>query len=524
MNNIILRFFDDAHKLIITVLFISILISPLQTITAILICSFMQKRCGKKFAVLYSCIIICISCAYIFLCEYYLIDALFCFSNPLNYFISLDPYRIIVSTVSSILFIFTKDFLKTDTSTRMVDLEVKRQQHQIPFGQYNYSSRVNTLLICTTRSGKTTALANIIEHSLAGGEPVIVISGKNGARDKYSLCSQLKHMCSKHGRELKIISTSEYEDDRILYNPFKYASPTTVRDVLLSLFDFSETHYESAFSDWILAICTVIIISGDVISIPRILQLYDFSSFKAKVKDLFSEEILTEDELEEYLAMNRVADIAKDSKSRLRNLIRGDADEVLNTTYGYSVRDARIENAVILFDLDGLRYGDFSRDLGMLITCDIRDTIADEDDVETKKLIVMDELSIFFSDLVPTIYAQASGFGYQTVAGSQSFSDMDKVSSSLAEVMIENSHQFGFFLQHSAEDAERAAKIIGTRKIPEITKRINGASYDPAGSLKIVEEFRVHPNVVKNLSQREMILYNKTNNPDLTKIKWDFVS
>ena len=147
MNNIILRFFDDAHKLIITVLFITILISPLQTITAILICSFMQKRCGKKIAVLYSCIIICISCAYIFLCDYYPMDALFCFTNPVNYFISLDPYRIIISTVASILYISAKDFIMTDTGTRMADLEVKRQQHMIPHGQYNYSSRVNTLLI-----------------------------------------------------------------------------------------------------------------------------------------------------------------------------------------------------------------------------------------------------------------------------------------------------------------------------------------------------------------------------------------
>ena len=406
----------------------------------------------------------------------------------------------------------------------MVDLEVKRQQHQVPHGQYNYASRVNTLLIGTTRSGKTTALANIIDYSLRKGEPVFVISGKNGARDKYSLCNQLKHMCKKYHRELKIVSTSEYEDDRILYNPFRWSSPTTVRDVLLSLFQFSESHYESAFSDWILAICTVLIKSGDVISIPGILDLYDFSNFKANVKNLYSEGLLSDNELEDFLSMKRVADIASDSKSRIRNLISGDADAILNTRDGYSVRDARNDNAVILFDLDGLKYDEFSRALGMLITSDIRDTIADEYDVERKKLIIMDELSIFFSNLVPTIYSQASGFGYQTVAGSQSFSDMDKVSSSLAEVMIENSHQFGFFLQHSSSDAERAAKIIGTKKAPEITKRINGASYDPAGSLKIVEEFRVHPNVIKKLQQREMILYNKTNTPDLSKVKWDFVS
>ena len=392
-------------------------------------------------------------------------------------------------------------------------------------GGFNFESYQNTLMIGTTRSGKTTAMLHIIERRMKEGIPIFIISGKNGANDRYSMYRQVKALCKKHKRKLYAWSTHHNVKNEYVYNPFKYAEPNGISNTMTVMAQYSDTHYESNFEYWVLCICEVLQKAGKELSLSNIMKIFKWKKFLKVVEELDKNGKLSEEDADEYHDNDDIAKIAAPSRARFMKYLKGSGKRILKGINTISVEDVKNEGAVFLMDLDGLMYKDFSFSLGTMVVSDLRTMISRETDFNTKKLIVFDELSVFFSPLLPDIYSQAVGFGYQSIAGSQSFSDMDKISPDLAERMIENSHMFGFLLQNSASDAERAAAIMGTRKSTETTVRKEGGLYGNMGSEKVIEKYKVHPNVIKELNPLEMVFYDKTQKSKVPyKIIWPYLN
>ena len=398
---------------------------------------------------------------------------------------------------------------------------------------YPMTSKGNTLFIGTTRSGKTTAMLHVIQRSIRLGEPVFIISGKTGFNDKYSMYNQVKALCHKYDRKLYAISTNRNARNDFKYNPFKYADIQGVADTMKSMAQFSDTYYESAFEFWVIVVMEIID-NANILrsnngetpiqrSLPNIMKFFVWSNFSKAVHELKHNNIINKDEEEEYLSYKQFADVAWSSAPRFLKYLRGNGGMILKGKDPVSMMDSKKEGAVFMLDLDGLMYKDFSHALGTMAVSDMRTMISLEENVETRKLIVFDELSVFFSELLPDIYSQASGFGYQPVAGSQSLSDMDRISPDLAERMIENTQIFGFLLQNSAKDCERCSQIMGTRKASEVTRRLDGASFEGTGSSKVIQKFKVHPDKIRALPPLHMFLYDKARPEEPQLIKWDFL-
>lgn len=400
---------------------------------------------------------------------------------------------------------------------------------------YPMNSKANTMFIGTTRSGKTTAMLHVIKRSVAANEPVFIISGKTGINDKYSMYSQVKALCNMYNRKLYVISTHMDYVNTVSYNPFKYSDIQSISNTLTIIAKYSDTHYESCFEFWVISICEIIERlkryylekTGEVkfISLPNIMKLFSWNKFAETIVLLKEEGYLSNEEFFEYMSYQDIAEVAQLSRARFLKYLKGSGARIFNDNDSISVMDIRRENAVFLIDLDGLMFKDFSFALGTMIVSDLRSMISQEKDVESRKLIVFDELSVFFSVLLPDIYSQANGFGFQSIIGSQSFADMDNISPDLAERMIENSHIFGFLLQNSASDAERAAKIMGTKKTSEVTRRMDGANFSATGSTKVIDQFKIHPDQIKELNPLEMFVYDKTSKTKIPElIKWEYLN
>ncbi len=397
----------------------------------------------------------------------------------------------------------------------------------MPGSEFNYASKQNMLCVGTTRSGKTTAMLHMIEAAIIRGDPVFIISGKNGANDKYSMYRQVRALCRKHDRKLYAFSTHRNVENKFRYNPFKYTEINGISNAMTVMAQYSDTHYEANFEFWIICICELLEKAGKHKSLPNIMRLFTWDQFLELLDELHDDELVTDEEYQDYLSFEEIASIASASRARFLRYLKGAGERIFIDDNGekiISVTDVRQKGGVFLMDLDGLMYKDFSYALGTMVVSDLRTMISNERDVESRKLIVFDELSVFFSELLPDIYSQAAGFGYQTIAGSQSFSDMDRISPDLAERIIENSHLFGFLLQNSDSDANRAAAICGTKLDVETTWRSDGASLDSVGSNKIIDRYKVHPNTLKELEPLEMIFYDKTAKNKIVKyIRWDFL-
>lgn len=519
MNN--MQFKNDIRYMLRGFLLIAVLLNPFYAILLLLVLTVIISV-NPKFKVNIALTILAAISGLLF----WLFDKTFINFDGYNYLFQINGGRFLLTSLFLIIYFNLHDFIFSDTTSDKINMEKKRLSNAIKTSSYPYEHRVNAMFVGTTRSGKSLALLNIIEYSLNLGEFVCAVSGKNGAVDPYSMYNQLIKLCDKYNRKLYIFSTHQDVHNNFIYNPIKNMTPTEVADVLVSVSPFSEEHYEAAFQSWIIAICEVLKLSNKQISLSNIYNLYQFDKYQRLIEKLFNENKIDREQYLELLEAEDVANTAKDSRSRLIKFVKGDAstlflDKGLSTK---SIKEIRDEKAVVLFDLDGLSYKAFSRELGTLITADLRNVIPKDPDISEHKLIVFDELSVFFSDILPDIYSQASGFKYITAVGTQSFSDLDAVDPTLTERMIENSRQFCFMLQNSASDSQRCADIIGTRLAAEVTNKLDGTVYDPSGSVKVVHEYRVHPNDIRSLKSRESFVYSKDYaKQDLIKVKWDFI-
>ena len=94
----------------------------------------------------------------------------------------------------------------------------------------------------TTGSGKTVALSNFIKHGTEVGYPMLIVDGK-GDMGRGSILEVTKQFCKKNHRKLYVISLANpLQSDK--YNPFRYASPTMCKDMLINMTDWSEEHYK----------------------------------------------------------------------------------------------------------------------------------------------------------------------------------------------------------------------------------------------------------------------------------------
>ncbi len=419
----------------------------------------------------------------------------------------------------------TKGDLVTNLKENLGGLLPLRDIPQKEMG-FNYDTNQNMLIVGTTRSGKTTAMLNIIEHTMKRGEPIFIVSGKNGANDKFSMYRQVKALAEKYRKPLYAFSTHHDINNNFSYNPFKYSDINGVSNCLTVMAQFSDSYYESNFEYYVICCCELLQLAGKQLALQNIMKMFNWKTYSLVVKQLHDLGSISDDEAEEYLENEDVAEIARQSRARFNKYLKGSGKRIFaEGKPQISVSDVKRESGVFVMDLDGLQFEDFSYALGTMVVSDIRTMISCEKDVSQRRLIVFDELSVFFSKMLPNIYSQAVGFGYQSIAGAQSFADLDCVSPELTERMIENSNMFGIMKQNSAKDAERAAEIIGTELGVESTWRKTGQMSDGLSSNKTVRRFKVHTDDIKELDQLEMIYYDKTQKGEKRPVKlhWSYL-
>lgn len=113
-------------------------------------------------------------------------------------------------------------------------------------------------------------------------------------------------------------------------------------------------------------------------------------------------------------------------------------------------------------------------------------------------LCVFDELSVYFCDMIVDVVNKSRSLGGTNILSTQTVADMDVVNENIRRSVIGNMH--GFYLLKQADDksAETLANAIGTKKKAEITSKLDSFGKTGDGTSKIVDEFKVHPNDLKD--------------------------
>lgn len=497
-----------------TLLFLMLLIilwNPLYTILLLGIAFFVRKNAKYKRYYLVALTIELV--VYAGLSGYYPLES-YIMESVSDYLLPFPPVRMMASiciTIASMLF----EWGSVDNF--MIEAEKNRQKEIFsPCEELSFDDHSHIFVAGTTGTGKSQMLLKYIHQSIKNNEPVYIISGKRSG-DKGSLLECVKTMANIYRRKLYIVSMNEEEKDRVPYNPFKEMKIIEVADALCNASRFSEEHYKKSLSCWIKAICECMKLAEMDFSLPAIVDFMVFDNFRVLVNELLRRKKISEREAISYLDLESTAKEAFGSRARFLNILLGEGKEVVGDSKAICASDVQRENAILFLDMDSFSYTDFTQDIGAFFINDMRHIVARSTD-EEKKRIIMDEISTYATKDMDTLFSQSRSFNYQMIVATQSISDLEKVDPTFAETVLENCNQYGILRLNTPKDAEHMSNVIGTKMAVETTRKSTGMHlhYTADGSKKVVNEYKIPPDKIKELKKLELLFYNK-DEPDVVK-------
>ena len=378
---------------------------------------------------------------------------------------------------------------------------------------------VKHIFICgTTGSGKTVTLSNFIESVFKYDYPSLIVDGKGDINDGSILDYINKFKKIYPNKKVYVIDLNNPETcDR--YNPFYQKKPTVIKDMLISMTDWSEEHYKVNASRYIQKVIYLMQENNIEITLESVIKHLSLLSFTDLSLQLQKEKMLSKEEhLENVKNAENMIKIVEGAMARFSLLVESDIGAIFKTSKNsIDIPSALNENAIILFILNPLIYPETSPLFGRLITIDAKQGVSSLFHKKFERTFyIFDEISIYASNELLLLVNLSRSANITSILATQSLSDLENVSESFRKQVIESCNNYIVMRQHEPTNAEIWANTIGTRKSPEVTyqKKNNHQTTDTTGlgSFKITRVYLYHPDIIKSLKMGEAIYISKDNN------------
>ncbi len=374
----------------------------------------------------------------------------------------------------------------------------------------------HVLIVGSTGAGKTVSDLNVIESHILRGFPVVYLDGKGDIE----VGRAIKRFAESQGRPAflfhhHIEGEEGAVDDSCAYTPFSTSDPSAVSDMVMTLREWSEPHYEVLAKGFMQTVAKVAMATGGARDLPTVSKIMNVNAMIRAVRKNKSA-IANAQELLDEIQDQRAAEQAgvQSLTGLVKNLVRSSFGPLLDTNSGRPVlrlADARENGGVAYFSLPALTFPGVSKDLGRLIINDLRLTLARK---RTPWLIVLDEISAFAGPQMLGLVNQGRSYGARVVLAGQSFADVERsvteqgpafrnqILGSINTVIV---HRL-----NSPDDAELGAQFAGTFLKAETTSQVVGGQPTGAGSVRMTREFSVAPDILKDLDFAEAVVISKS--------------
>ena len=406
------------------------------------------------------------------------------------------------------------------------DEETKHQKSLTSDKVLDMKSRAHLFAIGTTGSGKTANILRYIENSIKKGQPTIIVDGKGGTKE-HDLATVSQKLAKKYGRKVYLVNQSDLSNTDP-YNPFSDLSATEVKDMLVSMSEWESDHYKNLASRY-WQIMLSVMIDNNITPIFENIILFSEPENFLKVLD----ELKTRGQIddERYLKAVNIAHSeagkqAEISISRSAVVYEGDGSKLFGDRFGFNMRSAFKENAVIIVLLNEFSYGDFARSTGQLVLEDIKSLISrllSGEYEEQETLLVLEEFGVYVNNGIEGLLNRSRSAGVKTIVSMQTTADVDKENPDLTRQIIGNSNDFMIMRVTDQDSAETMAKLIGTEKGIQKTSRTSEGISTGESSNKLVDQFRVSPNEIKNFPSLFGIYYTKNRPNEVKRFKTKFI-
>jgi type IV secretory pathway TraG/TraD family ATPase VirD4 len=303
------------------------------------------------------------------------------------------------------------------------------------------------------------------------------------------------------------------------YNPFLGANPTTCKDMLINLTDWSEEHYKANTERYLERLIRLLNLAEINLTFKNILAYMPDKELKVLSAKLNKEGKITKDEHMSNLELVKTSgSIANSACARFSLIQESEIGNIFDDN-GIDIYKALSEKAIILFILNPLSYPELSPLLGRLILIDSKKAVSKmfTQKIADRLFFIMDEINIYASPTLIDLINKSRSANITCIPATQSLADLEYIAGeSFKNQIIENCNNYIIMRQNSAKSAEEWANIVGTKQTMEVTYQIEQSNHltssTGVGSARVVREYQYHPDDIKALRTGEAVYLSKDDN------------
>lgn len=384
------------------------------------------------------------------------------------------------------------------------------RQECLTEGQLNHHVHI----VGASGFGKTVLISHIIRQRIEQRRGVLFIDLKSDMNTILKF-SQFAAQANRV-QDLRIFSLTDLKMSH-RYNLLGNGTANQLRDRIMMAFNWSEEFYKNQAASFLLKLLIGLCWLRD----NKAMSLNLGTILRATSEPRFLEEVacqLPESAVREKRIFEDCVRFAKSSdqwgslqglRTQLESICLSDFGELIVTDGpGIDLFESVRQGYINYIFLDSRRYGETAKAVGRFILQDLKAVSAriDAEVPETERIpytIIIDEFADMASEDFIAFLDRARSSKMSIVVAHQEICDLERISKEFAGRLMGNMSTLYAFLQKRPESAEIIASMAGTRTVRESTEQYERRLFFdwPTGmkSVKAVEGFVIHPNLIKRL-------------------------
>jgi type IV secretory pathway TraG/TraD family ATPase VirD4 len=372
--------------------------------------------------------------------------------------------------------------------------------------------------------GKTVLLTKIMKDRIKRGHGCLWLDLKG---DREAINDMIA-FAEKLGRndDVQIFSIS-HPDITGSYNLISEGNATEIRDKIVGSFTWTEEYYRWQAMSYLLKVLSALVYLRETQNKKFDLQsVYEATTSSDYLESLLKQIPQTEVKIKlliedcyQYLNRKETVGNLGGLRAQLESLLLADFGKYLSETKdGINFFNAVNSQKLVFIFLDSRRYGESAKAIAKMLVKDLIATSARIDAEVPKserKLFVsfIDEFADIADESFTAFPDRARSSRMPLLLSHQDLADLKRISEEFYSRMTANMSTLYAFLQSVPESADAIASRAGTKTVWKETNRAQRFWFFTVKtgdkSLREVEEFNVHPNVIKSLRVGECVVVKK---------------
>lgn len=386
--------------------------------------------------------------------------------------------------------------------------------------------------------GKTTFLLNIIKEKIDSGEGLVFVDLKGDIDTVCEIATFVTNANRLNDFEFFSISEDFLEVSSGI-SLFDNGNALEIKDKIMGAFNYDHDYYKKRIESFLtLSLRALVYLrdnKGERFDLDSIYKLIlGFEHIEMLASSLDREDMKRD--LLSLVADKKLKEDLTGLRADIEGLIKTDFGHLFSRPDGINFYNSIRESKIVFIHLDSQRYEASAEKLGRLILQDIKTasakivtTIASCD--REPFTLIVDEFANLATEQFVSFLNRARASGIGIVIAHQELSDLEAFSPVVKDQIMTNTSTLISFLQKLPKSAEMISGIAGTYRTEKETHQVNeeGLIFKTSektgmGSLREVEEYIIHPNLIKELGRGECFMVSKYPYTKIAKVFVNFIN